>query len=52
VLEGGYDLEALALSTAACMGALAGVESHPEQPTGGGPGRAVVDRVRRTHLEG
>ncbi len=52
VLEGGYDLEAIALSTAACMAALAGVESHPERPTGGGPGRAVVDRVRRTHLEG
>jgi acetoin utilization deacetylase AcuC-like enzyme len=51
VLEGGYDLDAVAASTAACMAALAGIELHPEQPTGGGPGRANVDRVRRIHLE-
>src|SRR5262245_61422976 len=52
VLEGGYDLDALTVSTAGCLAALAGVELHPEQPTGGGPGGAVVDRVRRVHLEG
>ena len=39
-LEGGYDLQALSDSTAACLGALAGVEHHPERPTAGGPGRA------------
>jgi acetoin utilization deacetylase AcuC-like enzyme len=41
-LEGGYDLEALRDSTAACLGALAGVEVKPEAPTSGGPGREVV----------
>ncbi len=51
VLEGGYDLEAVAASTAACMAALAGIKLHPEGPTGGGPGRANVDRARRIHLE-
>jgi acetoin utilization deacetylase AcuC-like enzyme len=51
VLEGGYDLDALTASTAGCMAALAGVGLHPEQPTGGGPGCAVVDRVRSIHLD-
>jgi acetoin utilization deacetylase AcuC-like enzyme len=50
VLEGGYDLDALAASTAGCVAALAGIELHPEQPTGGGPGRAVVGQVRRIHV--
>jgi acetoin utilization deacetylase AcuC-like enzyme len=50
VLEGGYDLDALTASTAGCLAALAGGELHPEQPTGGGPGGEVVDRVRRVHL--
>jgi acetoin utilization deacetylase AcuC-like enzyme len=47
VLEGGYDLDALALSTAACVTALAGGRLQPEAPTGGGPGRAVVQEVAR-----
>jgi acetoin utilization deacetylase AcuC-like enzyme len=51
VLEGGYDLDAVAASTAGCLASLAGVEWHPEEPTGGGPGRAVVEQVRRVHLE-
>ncbi len=46
-LEGGYDLQALSDSTAACLGALAGVEHHPERPTAGGPGAPVVAAVRR-----
>jgi acetoin utilization deacetylase AcuC-like enzyme len=46
-LEGGYDLQALADSTAAVLGALAGVELLPEAPSAGGPGVAVVDAARR-----
>ena len=47
-LEGGYDLEALAASTGACVAALAGERCYPEPVTGGdGSGRAVVDAVRR-----
>jgi acetoin utilization deacetylase AcuC-like enzyme len=41
-LEGGYDLEALARSTVACLTALAGAPERPEPPTSGGPGREVV----------
>ena len=41
-LEGGYDLEALADSTAAAVGALAGADVRPEAATNGGPGAAVV----------
>jgi acetoin utilization deacetylase AcuC-like enzyme len=40
-LEGGYDLEALADSTAACLGALVGHGYRAEPPTSGGPGREV-----------
>jgi acetoin utilization deacetylase AcuC-like enzyme len=50
VLEGGYDLEALTASTVGCLAALAGERLHPEAPTGGGPGRTVVEEVRRRHL--
>ena len=46
-LEGGYDLQALADSTAACLGALAGLEHHPERPTSGGPGAPIVAAVRQ-----
>jgi acetoin utilization deacetylase AcuC-like enzyme len=49
-LEGGYDLQALADSTAACLGALAGAAVAPEPPTGGGPGAEVVAAARRLHL--
>ena len=51
MLEGGYDLDALTASTAGCIAALAGEDLHPEQPTGGGPGRTVVDQVRRIHVD-
>jgi acetoin utilization deacetylase AcuC-like enzyme len=40
-LEGGYDLEALADSTAACLGALVGTDHRAERATSGGPGREV-----------
>jgi acetoin utilization deacetylase AcuC-like enzyme len=51
VLEGGYDLDALTASTIGCMAALAGEDLHPEQPTSGGPGRAVVEQVRHIHVD-
>ena len=44
-LEGGYDLEAIANSTAATVSALFGERLHPEPPTAGGPGDDVVERV-------
>jgi acetoin utilization deacetylase AcuC-like enzyme len=46
-LEGGYDLEALSLSTGAMLSALVGGEYRPEPATSGGPGGAVVDAVTR-----
>ena len=42
-LEGGYDLDALNLSTAACVAALGGADLRPEGATSGGPGREIVD---------
>ncbi|MGH9056168.1 MAG: histone deacetylase family protein [Acidimicrobiales bacterium] len=50
VLEGGYDLDALACSTRACVAALAGEIVHPERLTGGGPGREMVESARRIHV--
>ncbi len=50
-LEGGYDLEALAASAAACVAALAGEPFRPEPVTAGGPGGAVVDMAARLHLD-
>jgi acetoin utilization deacetylase AcuC-like enzyme len=54
-LEGGYDLDALRSSTAACLGALAGVPVCPEPPTSGETGRDVVAAAlkigHRTHDE-
>jgi acetoin utilization deacetylase AcuC-like enzyme len=47
VLEGGYDLAALASSAGASVAALAGRAFRPEPATSGGPGRQVVDRVRQ-----
>lgn len=46
-LEGGYDLDALAASSGACVAALAGESWVPrgEEPTSGGPGRSVVAAV-------
>ena len=49
-LEGGYDLDAIAASSAACAGALVGVDVElpaGEEPTTGGPGMDVVDEVAR-----
>jgi acetoin utilization deacetylase AcuC-like enzyme len=54
-LEGGYDLEALSNSTAACLAALAGVEFRPEPATSGGPGRRVPDaalKLRQRAFDG
>jgi acetoin utilization deacetylase AcuC-like enzyme len=47
VLEGGYDLDALANSTAACVASLAGTRFRPEPATSGGPGETMVTSVRR-----
>jgi acetoin utilization deacetylase AcuC-like enzyme len=44
-LEGGYDLQAVADSGAATVGALLGERVHPEPPTAGGPGSVVVNQV-------
>jgi acetoin utilization deacetylase AcuC-like enzyme len=46
-LEGGYDLDALRASTAACVAGLGGVDQRAEPATTGGPGREVVDAARR-----
>ena len=46
MLEGGYDLRALADSTGAVLSALVDDGSHrPETPSSGGPGREVGDSV-------
>jgi acetoin utilization deacetylase AcuC-like enzyme len=45
-LEGGYDLDALRASAAACVAGLAGVDRRPERSTSGGPGRDVVVAAR------
>ncbi len=53
-LEGGYDLRALSMSTAACVAALAGEVLRPEAPTGRGPvgdlAEEIVRRARSLHL--
>jgi acetoin utilization deacetylase AcuC-like enzyme len=46
-LEGGYDLRALADSVGASVSSLVGGDFRPEPATSGGPGRHVVDAVRR-----
>ena len=48
-LEGGYDLQALADSSAACVSALAGADHRPEPASSGGPGRPVVEAALRLH---
>ncbi len=47
VLEGGYDLEALAASAGACVAAMAGHRHRPEASSSGGPGRTVVEAAAR-----
>ncbi len=42
-LEGGYDLDALGRSAAACTGALLGERYAPEAQSNGGPGSHIVD---------
>lgn len=46
-LEGGYDLEALAMSSGAALSALVDGGHRPEAATSGGPGMTVVDAVVR-----
>ena len=46
-LEGGYDLQALALSAGAFVSGLAGLAFRPEPSSSGGPGRQVVDAAMR-----
>ncbi len=48
-LEGGYGLSALEGAAGACVGALAGVEHRPEEPSSGGPGADVVEAAARLH---
>ena len=48
-LEGGYDLEALRLSTAAVLRTLAGDPLHPEKPTQNGPGKEAVESIAKFH---
>ncbi len=45
MLEGGYDLDAVADCGAAVVAAIGGVRLHPEAPTAGGPGGQFVDRA-------
>lgn len=48
LFEGGYDLDAIAASTAASVAALVGEVSRTEEATSGGPGRDVIaDLVAR-----
>ena len=48
-LEGGYDLDALALSGAACVGALAGEVARPERVSTGVVGLDIVQLIRNGH---
>jgi acetoin utilization deacetylase AcuC-like enzyme len=50
-LEGGYDLEALASSSAACVAALLGQRRALEPPTSGGPGRDTIAAAARIRSE-
>jgi acetoin utilization deacetylase AcuC-like enzyme len=47
ILEGGYDLRALARSAGATVATLGGVTYRPEAATSGGPGREVVAATAR-----
>lgn len=48
-LEGGYDLDALAASAGACVGALAGEMVRPERVSAGDLGLDVVRMLRERH---
>jgi acetoin utilization deacetylase AcuC-like enzyme len=48
MLEGGYDLDALATCATGVLGTLAGIDvAGPEAPSSGGPGASAVDAVRQ-----
>ena len=47
ILEGGYDLRALARSAGATVATLGGAMYRPEAATNGGPGREVVAATAR-----
>ena len=51
LLEGGYDLGALATSAGACVAGLAGELWRPEPASGAGPGREVVDAAVRLRAQ-
>ncbi len=46
-LEGGYDLDALSRSAAACVAAIGGADYDSEPQTSGGPGGDVVEEARQ-----
>jgi acetoin utilization deacetylase AcuC-like enzyme len=46
VLEGGYDFDALRVSTGAMLSAALDHPFRAEEPSAGGPGRDVIDRLR------
>jgi acetoin utilization deacetylase AcuC-like enzyme len=48
-LEGGYDLGAVARSTAATIGSLLGEDVRPERASAGGPGEVHATRLRQFH---
>jgi acetoin utilization deacetylase AcuC-like enzyme len=52
VLEGGYDLDALARSVEATANALGGTPSSPEAATSGGPGGSAIEAARRARARG
>ncbi len=45
VMEGGYDLGAIADCSAATLAALGGIRLHPEAPTSGGPGAESLGAI-------
>jgi len=50
VLEGGYDLDAIRLSSAAVTAQLVGESFRPEPATDGGPGMGIVDAAAEIHV--
>ena len=50
-LEGGYDLDALRSSVGATAAAVLGERYRPEGATSGGPGREVLDLLRRRRAD-
>jgi acetoin utilization deacetylase AcuC-like enzyme len=51
-LEGGYDIEALRLSSAATLAAMEGEKIHEEPPTSSGPGADIPPLAARARLRG